>query len=227
MALKEQDIVFTGKDTSGNTVIQMPITRIENVEGAIRTVNDQKPDENGNVRVDSGGVKSVNMVGPDDLGNVAVDFPVTSVQGATGDVELIFVSGGDSISVSKSWKATTTYTYTVTSSGVANMSATAGIGIDITYSASGDDDPVASRRKYGNSTLVVSYNGTTIFNKTTSGASTYWSRTNATVVAGDTITVKCSRSYNASGSSGTYQDYYPHSFSFTMDPMLIVPKEGS
>ena len=33
MALKEQDIVFTTKDESGNTIIQMPITRLENVEG--------------------------------------------------------------------------------------------------------------------------------------------------------------------------------------------------
>ena len=33
MALKEQDIVFTTKDESGNTIIQMPITRVENIEG--------------------------------------------------------------------------------------------------------------------------------------------------------------------------------------------------
>lgn len=33
MALKEQDVVLTTKDESGNTVIQMPITRKENVEG--------------------------------------------------------------------------------------------------------------------------------------------------------------------------------------------------
>lgn len=33
MALKEQDIVFTTQDENGNTVIQMPITRLENVEG--------------------------------------------------------------------------------------------------------------------------------------------------------------------------------------------------
>ena len=51
MALKEQDIVFTGKDASGNTIIQMPITRIENVEGAVKTVNGGVPDANGNVTV--------------------------------------------------------------------------------------------------------------------------------------------------------------------------------
>lgn len=32
MAIKEQDIVFTTKDESGNTIIQMPITRAENIE---------------------------------------------------------------------------------------------------------------------------------------------------------------------------------------------------
>ncbi len=37
MALKEQDIVFTGKDTSGNTIIQMPITRAANVEDLTST----------------------------------------------------------------------------------------------------------------------------------------------------------------------------------------------
>ena len=51
MALKEQDIVFTTTDSNGNTVIQMPITRVENVEGAVKTVNGGKPDANGNVGV--------------------------------------------------------------------------------------------------------------------------------------------------------------------------------
>lgn len=32
MAIKEQDIVFTTKDESGNTIIQMPITRAGNIE---------------------------------------------------------------------------------------------------------------------------------------------------------------------------------------------------
>ncbi len=51
MALKEQDIVFTEKDSDGNTIIQMPITRVENVEGAVKTINGGKPDANGNVSV--------------------------------------------------------------------------------------------------------------------------------------------------------------------------------
>lgn len=49
MALKEQDVVLTTKDASGNTVIQMPITRVENVEGAIKTVNGAGPNASGNV----------------------------------------------------------------------------------------------------------------------------------------------------------------------------------
>ena len=51
MALKEQDVVFTTKDANGNTVIQMPITRVENVEGAVKTVNGAGPNNNGNVSV--------------------------------------------------------------------------------------------------------------------------------------------------------------------------------
>lgn len=52
MALKEQDIVFTTTDEAGNTVIQMPITRVENVEDAVRTVNKVKPDSNGDIQID-------------------------------------------------------------------------------------------------------------------------------------------------------------------------------
>lgn len=43
MAIKEQDVVLVAKDTSGNKVIQMPITRVENVEGAIKTINGAAP----------------------------------------------------------------------------------------------------------------------------------------------------------------------------------------
>lgn len=52
MALKEQDIVFTTTDEAGNTVIQFPITRVENVEDAVRTVNKKKPDSNGDIQID-------------------------------------------------------------------------------------------------------------------------------------------------------------------------------
>ena len=49
--LKEQDIVLLDHDADGNPIIQMPITRIENVEGAVKTINGDKPDANGNVSV--------------------------------------------------------------------------------------------------------------------------------------------------------------------------------
>lgn len=52
MALKEQDIVFTTTDEAGNPVIQFPITRVENVEDAVRTVNKKKPDSEGDIQID-------------------------------------------------------------------------------------------------------------------------------------------------------------------------------
>ena len=73
MALKEQDIVFTTKDDAGNSVLQMPITRVENVEGAVRTVNGGAPNDSGEVHVDVG-VKTVNNTPPDQSGNVNVDL---------------------------------------------------------------------------------------------------------------------------------------------------------
>ncbi len=53
MSLKEQDIVMTTVDADGNTVIQLPITRIENVEGAPRTINQKAPDASGNIDIPS------------------------------------------------------------------------------------------------------------------------------------------------------------------------------
>lgn len=67
MALKEQDIVFTGQDANGNTVIQMPITRAANVEDAILTVNGISPDSNGNVAITS--VNSATKATQDESGN--------------------------------------------------------------------------------------------------------------------------------------------------------------
>ena len=56
--LKEQDIVFTSKDANGNPVIQMPITRLENVEGlsdelakCVRSVNGKTVDGSGAVSI--------------------------------------------------------------------------------------------------------------------------------------------------------------------------------
>ena len=49
--IKEQDIVLVSKESDGTKVIQMPITRVENVEGGIATVNGIKPDSSKNVTI--------------------------------------------------------------------------------------------------------------------------------------------------------------------------------
>lgn len=57
MAVVEQDVVLITKDASGNTVIKRPFTSVDQVDGAIKTVNGKTPDTNGNVTVETGGVK--------------------------------------------------------------------------------------------------------------------------------------------------------------------------
>lgn len=68
MAIKEQDVVLVAKDTSGNKVIQMPITRVENVEGAIKTINEIAPDASGNVAINT--VANATKATQDASGNV-------------------------------------------------------------------------------------------------------------------------------------------------------------
>lgn len=95
MALKEQDIVFTDKDASGNTIIQMPITRVENVEGAVKTVNGVSPNAYGEVTVNdyltgltvSG--RTITYTKKDGTTGTIMtqdSTPVTSVNSQTGDV---------------------------------------------------------------------------------------------------------------------------------------------
>lgn len=69
MALKEQDIVFHTKDSNGNTVLQLPITRVENVEGALKTVNGNKPDSDGNIAPSKTGC--LPLAGGDMTGTIA------------------------------------------------------------------------------------------------------------------------------------------------------------
>lgn len=68
MAIKEQDVVLVARDSSGNKVIQMPITRVENVEGAIRTINKVAPDASGNVAINT--VANATKATQDASGNV-------------------------------------------------------------------------------------------------------------------------------------------------------------
>lgn len=55
MGLIEKEIVLTSKDASGNTVVHKPYTHVEQVEGAVATVNGNAPDDNGNVVIETGG----------------------------------------------------------------------------------------------------------------------------------------------------------------------------
>lgn len=77
MALKEQDVVFTTKDANGNTVIQMPITRVENVEGAVKTVNGAGPNADGNVSVPNMSAATADAAGSEGL----VPAPAAGSQG--------------------------------------------------------------------------------------------------------------------------------------------------
>lgn len=56
MAVIEKEIVFTTKDSSGNTVINYPLTTVEQVDGGVAFVNGVSPDANGNVEIDVGGM---------------------------------------------------------------------------------------------------------------------------------------------------------------------------
>ena len=56
MDVIEKEIVFTTKDSSGNTVINYPLTTVEQVDGGVAFVNGISPDVNGNVEIDVGGM---------------------------------------------------------------------------------------------------------------------------------------------------------------------------
>lgn len=64
MAVIEQPIALTTTDASGNTVIYNPLTSIDQVAGAIKTINGQAPDDNGNIKID----------GVSDVGALPVGF---------------------------------------------------------------------------------------------------------------------------------------------------------
>ena len=51
MALKERKVVLVSKDAEGNTCMDMPLTTVDQVEGAVQSVNGEAPDENGNVAI--------------------------------------------------------------------------------------------------------------------------------------------------------------------------------
>lgn len=51
MALKERKVVLVSKDAEGNTCMDMPLTTVDQVEGAVQSVNGSKPDSTGNVAI--------------------------------------------------------------------------------------------------------------------------------------------------------------------------------
>ena len=109
--LKEQDIVLTSKDASGNPVIQMPITRAANVEDLTTTCLPLSGGNlSGNLTVQSKNVvRSVNGTAADVSGNVAITIPSAytlpnATSSTLGGVKIgsnITVSSG-TISLSKS-----------------------------------------------------------------------------------------------------------------------------
>ena len=93
--LKEQDIVLLDYDDNNNPIIQMPITRVENVEGLEEALDEKQPIGNyseeghGHQIADVSGlqnaldgkqakgsyVKTVNGTSPDSSGNVKINVP--------------------------------------------------------------------------------------------------------------------------------------------------------
>lgn len=78
MAIKEQDVVLVSKDESGNKVINMPVTRVENVEGAVKTINKVAPGADGNVNLTS--VASATKATQDGNGKVIADTYATKAE---------------------------------------------------------------------------------------------------------------------------------------------------
>ena len=56
MAIIEKEVVMTVKDENGNTYVLKPFTDVGNVAGAVASINGQKPDDKGNVVLQTGKV---------------------------------------------------------------------------------------------------------------------------------------------------------------------------
>lgn len=54
MAVVNQKIIIHTKDGAGNTVIYVPYTTVDQVEGAVASINGVTPDENGNIVIEMG-----------------------------------------------------------------------------------------------------------------------------------------------------------------------------
>lgn len=71
--------IVVGTDYKGEKTVCSPNHKhnVKDVEGSVKTVNDVKPDQNGNIKVDT--LKSVNGIVPDEAGNVDLGTLVKSV----------------------------------------------------------------------------------------------------------------------------------------------------
>lgn len=71
--------IVVGTDYNGEQTVCSPNHKhnVKDVEGSVKTVNDVKPDQNGNIKVDT--LKSVNGIVPDEAGNVDLGTLVKSV----------------------------------------------------------------------------------------------------------------------------------------------------
>ena len=123
--LKEQDIVFTSKDANGNPVIQMPITRLENVEGlsdelakCVRSVNGKSVDG-------SGAVSISNVESADKLSSARTISLTNHVTGST----TFDGSGNASISATLANSGVTAGSYGPS----ANATPSAGATFDVPY----------------------------------------------------------------------------------------------
>lgn len=125
MALKEQDIVFKNQDANGNTVIQMPITRLENVEGLSTELSKCVRSVNGKTVDGSGAVSISNVESADKLSSARTISLTNHVTGST----TFDGSGNASISATLANSGVTAGSYGPS----ANANPAAGATFDVPY----------------------------------------------------------------------------------------------
>lgn len=123
--LKEQDIVFTSKDANGNPVLQMPITRLENVEGLSAELAKCVRSVNGKTVDGSGAVSISNVESADKLSSARTISLTNHVTGST----TFDGSGNASISATLANSGVTAGSYGPS----ANATPSAGATFDVPY----------------------------------------------------------------------------------------------
>ena len=123
--LKEQDIVLTSKDANGNPVLQMPITRLENVEGLSAELAKCVRSVNGKTVDGSGAVSISNVASADKLSSARTISLTNHVTGST----TFDGSGNASISATLANSGVTAGSYGPS----ANATPSAGATFDVPY----------------------------------------------------------------------------------------------